>query len=138
MAAAGAGVVGAAAAAAGINIGALLAGDDPAGEGINNLETELKDLKARKKAAAKELKSEKQKRDRLLTKAKSLSIQELGAVLGVKISAKVKADAKAKANAKAKAKAAAGPAAAAPAAAAPVEGEDEGEADEGERENGGR
>ena len=130
MAAGDAGAAAAAAAAAGIDLGALLAGGDPSGESINNLEAELKDLKARKKAAAKELKLEKQKKDRLMTKAKALSVTDLGKVLGMKI-AQAKAKAEAKAKAKAKAKAGAGPM-----VAAAVAGEGESEADDGE--DGGR
>ena len=73
---------------------------------IAELEAELKAMTDAKQNKSKEVKKEKQKRDRLMTKAgKNLSIEDLSQLLAAK------AKAKAKAKPKAKAKAAAAPAA---------------------------
>jgi peptidoglycan hydrolase CwlO-like protein len=94
---------------------ALIAGGDPTQSTIRNLQSQLQQLKTAQKTKAKEVKLEKAKRDRLMAKAaKTLSLEDLGTVVAVKV-------AKAKAKAAAKARAAAA-AAAAPGAAAVANG----------------
>ena len=84
------------------------------------LEAELKQLTEDKKNLAKQVKKEKQKRDRLMTKAgKSLSVEDLSQLLAAK-TAKAAA---AKAKAKAKARAAAAPDAPPPPPLPPAGGE---------------
>ena len=80
---------------------------------IAELEAELKAMNEAKKVKSKEVKKERQKRDRLMTKAgKNLSIEDLSQLLAVK-TAKAAAKAKPKAKAKAAAVAPAGDEAAA-------------------------
>ena len=92
---------------------ALVAAGTAPGQGVQQLEDELKALKETQKLKTKEIKKEKAKRDRLMAKAgKSLSLQELSQLVATKTTealAKAKAKAKPKAVPKAKAVAKAGP-----------------------------
>ena len=84
---------------------AMVAAGDAPGQGVLQMEAELKALKDDARAKAKEIKKEKQKRTRLMAKAgKNLSLPELAQVLATKTAeAAAKAAAKAKARPKAKA-----------------------------------
>ena len=89
------------------DVAAIVAAGDTSADRIRSLEAEFKALQETKKVKAKEIKKERQKRERLMAKAtKNLSIEELSQVLAAKTAA---AKAKAKAKGKGKGKAAASP-----------------------------
>ena len=81
----------------------------PLHDRLAELEHEQRELQAQKRRLSMDIKNEQRRKTRLLEKARGLSNEELGAIIGMRAVAEAKAKAKAKANAKAKAKAKAAP-----------------------------